>query len=235
MLLVEQLSPSGESHAPSSRVAPLTPPVHAQNTEREFQFTPTFLGILVHAAADGLAFGGAAAGNNHRLEMVIFLAIMIHKAPAAFGMTSYMLSQSFSRRAVQKQLLIFSCVAPTFTILTYLLVTNIHVTGPQHVWTGAVLLFSAGSFLYVATVHVLPEVRQPPSASDMSNGSAHSHAHGHRLPWVRAGLVLCCGPLTVRLVGAAAGSRLWHAVAIVNAGEPFALTRRARMQELLLF
>ena len=36
---------------------------------------------------------------------------------------------------------------------------------PKNVWTGLVLLFSAGSFLYVAAVHVLPDVMNDPASS----------------------------------------------------------------------
>lgn len=39
-------------------------------------------------------------------------------------------------------------------------------------WVGILLLISAGSFLYVATIHILPEVFG-------SNGDHHDHSHTH--------------------------------------------------------
>ena len=40
--------------------------------------------------------------------------------------------------------------------------------------TGIAMLFSAGTFLYVATVHVLPEV-----VNSGSNNSSSKHGHSH--------------------------------------------------------
>jgi hypothetical protein len=55
-------------------------------------------------------------------------------------------------------LAIFSAVPPVAAVLSYLLLGAVDLALPKHVWTGLVLLFSAGSFLYVAAVHVLPDV-----------------------------------------------------------------------------
>ncbi len=43
--------------------------------------------------------------------------------------------------------------------------------------TGVLMLFSAGTFLYVATVHVLPEIVQGDPAPSLP-GSAIGHSHG---------------------------------------------------------
>lgn len=138
MLLVEQLVPSGHVGAPR------TVSVNNLHQELDFNFSPTYLGILVHAAADGVAFGGASAGGNSQLGLVVFIAIMVHKAPAAFGMTTFLRSQGYSRKAVRQQLLLFSCVAPIWALLTHFAVTHMNLQTPQHIWTGLVLLFSAG-------------------------------------------------------------------------------------------
>jgi zinc transporter ZupT len=39
-------------------------------------------------------------------------------------------------------------------------------------WVGILLIISAGSFIYVATLHILPEVLNDESSGD--------HGHGHR-------------------------------------------------------
>ena len=39
----------------------------------------TTLGLVVHAAADGIALGAAAATNQLDVEIIVFLAIMLHK------------------------------------------------------------------------------------------------------------------------------------------------------------
>lgn len=42
--------------------------------------------------------------------------------------------------------------------------------------TGLLMLFSAGTFLYVATVHVLPEIVGSPASAEGSLGHSHAHA-----------------------------------------------------------
>lgn len=37
------------------------------------------LGLVVHAAADGIALGAASATNQFNIEFIVFMAIMLHK------------------------------------------------------------------------------------------------------------------------------------------------------------
>ena len=37
------------------------------------------LGLVVHAAADGIALGAASATSRFNVEMIVFMAIMLHK------------------------------------------------------------------------------------------------------------------------------------------------------------
>ena len=60
-------------------------------------FTSTFVGLLVHNVADGMAMGAAAAGTNKELETLVFLAIVMHKAPAAFALCTVLLAEARSR------------------------------------------------------------------------------------------------------------------------------------------
>lgn len=45
---------------------------------KERSFTAT-LGLVVHAAADGVALGAAATTSQADVEVVVFFAIMLHK------------------------------------------------------------------------------------------------------------------------------------------------------------
>lgn len=114
----------------------------------------TTTGLVIHAAADGIAMGASATSRNTKLGFVIFLAIMVHKAPAAFGLTSVLLKQGLSKRAARGHLIIFSLAAPVGALSTWLLVNILGGDGLQDKggawWTGMLLLFSAGTFLYVA-------------------------------------------------------------------------------------
>ncbi|KAF7724959.1 hypothetical protein EC973_000540 [Apophysomyces ossiformis] len=119
--------------------------------------TPT-IGLVVHAAADGIALGASA--SHPQLSMVVFLAIMLHKAPSAFALTTVLLSSGVSRTRVRKHLMLFSMAAPLGAILTYLMLSFTASPASHHLeyWTGVLLIFSGGTFLYVA-MHALPEIQ----------------------------------------------------------------------------
>lgn len=92
---------------------------------------------MVHAAADGVALGAAATTSHADVEIIVFLAIMLHKAPAAFGLVTFLLHEGierlnnsftvksihltyiFFRKRIRKHLLYFSMAAPFLTCLTY--------------------------------------------------------------------------------------------------------------------
>nr|BAP46899.1 solute carrier family 39 member 9-2 [Cyprinus carpio] len=111
------------------------------------------LGLLIHAAADGVALGAAAASSQVSVQVVVFFAVILHKAPAAFGLVSFLMHAGLERKTIQKHLLAFSAAAPLMAISTYFILSANRLSA-----TGIGLLFSAGTFLYVATVHVLPEI-----------------------------------------------------------------------------
>ncbi|XP_073412514.1 zinc transporter ZIP9-like [Dendrobates tinctorius] len=117
------------------------------------------LGLVIHAAADGVALGAAVASSQVSVQVIVFFAVILHKAPAAFGLVSFLMHAGLEKKQIQKHLLAFSVAAPLLTITTYLILS---LTGGslQHRLsaTGNGMLFSAGTFLYVATVHVLPEI-----------------------------------------------------------------------------
>lgn len=151
MLVVDQIS--SRSSDPSSHEKSITATV----------------GLVVHAAADGVALGAAATTAHADVELIVFLAIMLHKAPAAFGLVTFLMHAGLDRNTIRKHLLIFSCAAPLLTLLTYFGIGNeSKQTLSDFNATGIAMLFSAGTFLYVATVHVLPEL-------------THSHNHTHTL------------------------------------------------------
>lgn len=120
-------------------------------TPRKARSLATTTGLVIHAAADGIAMGASATSSNMRLGLVIFIAIMIHKAPAAFGLTSVLLKQGLSKRAARGHLVIFSLAAPVGAISTWIMITLLggdHLQGNSgQWWTGMLLLFSGGTFL----------------------------------------------------------------------------------------
>lgn len=120
-------------------------------TPKQTRSLATTTGLVIHAAADGIAMGASASSSNTKLGFIIFIAIMVHKAPAAFGLTSVLLKQGLSKRAARGHLIIFSLAAPFGALSTWIIV---NILGGNHMegesgqwWTGMLLLFSAGTFL----------------------------------------------------------------------------------------
>ncbi|KAF4967807.1 hypothetical protein FSARC_4699 [Fusarium sarcochroum] len=140
-------------------------------TPRRARSLATTTGLVIHAAADGIAMGASSTTSDMKLGFIIFAAIMIHKAPAAFGLTSLLLKQGLSKRAARGHLIVFSLAAPFGAITTWTFITLLGggKVESDHWWTGMLLLFSGGTFLYVA-MHAMQE-----------DSGAHSHAHDHGL------------------------------------------------------
>lgn len=157
MLLIDQCS------SKFSRGKGANPPYNRLDVEgggrtAKHDITAT-LGLVVHAAVDGVALGAAATTTHMDVEMIIFVAIMLHKAPASFALVSFLLHEGLDRYWIRKHLLIFCLSAPVFAIITFF---GISQEGKKNLSTmnatGMAMLLSAGTFLYVATVHVLPEI-----------------------------------------------------------------------------
>lgn len=139
----------------------------------------TLIGLIIHSASDGLAMGAAFSSSQTHLHLLIFFAILLHKAPSAFALGTYLIAAHVPRRRARRQLMVFSAAAPLSTVLTYLVLNGVQFGEGEDgvesarrmvMWTGIVLLFSAGSFLYVAAVHVLPEMMHETKAAVRSGG-----------------------------------------------------------------
>ncbi|KAF2456480.1 Zinc/iron permease [Lineolata rhizophorae] len=146
----------------------------------------TTIGLVIHAVADGIALGASTTGGSGGggesgggagspgLGLVVFVAIMLHKAPAAFGLTSVLLKQGYGKRAARAHLGVFSLAAPVGAVATWAVVNLFGgaaqgaaggAKGAREWWTGVVLIFSGGTFLYVSVQSVMPQA------------GGHGHAH----------------------------------------------------------
>jgi len=141
----------------------------------------TTMGLVIHAAADGIAMGASATTSNLSVGLIIFLAILVHKAPAAFGLTSILLKQGLSKRAARVHLMVFSLAAPAGALATYFLVSLIGGASLEgetaQWWTGMLLLFSAGTFLYVA-MHAMQEENHSVGYDSHSSGNGYAESGG---------------------------------------------------------
>ncbi|XP_060943707.1 zinc transporter ZIP9 [Limanda limanda] len=159
----------------------------------------TTLGLVIHAAADGFALGAAVSTGQVTVQVIVFFAVILHKAPTAFGLVSFLMHSGLERKYIQGHLLAFSAASPIVAITSYFI---LHSSGssPQNQLssTGVGMLFSAGTFLYVATVHVLPEINsgradQGPPSSDPQQPTAGAETHQRRHVGLLESLTLIFG------------------------------------------
>ena len=108
-------------------------------------------GLAVHALFDGVAIGSGFALSK-LLGLLIFLAILLHKAPEGFTMASVMLASGRSRSTA-----LFSAIALAAATIVGVLVIELV---PSLVRYG--LPVSAGVALYVAATDLVPEVNREP-------------------------------------------------------------------------
>ncbi|KAI8851828.1 Zinc/iron permease [Chytridium lagenaria] len=201
MLLIDQCGPShahdhSHHHVSVADLKDGLPPPSTSNgsgngSQKRMAAT---IGLVVHAAADGIAMGAASASDQSSLELIVFMAIMLHKAPSAFGLTTHLLHEGNNRRTIRQHLMAFSLAAPISALVTYILLSQTGWDDPigMRKWTGLLLLFSAGTFIYVATMHILPEIilngpiptREPLGSSASHTSNLKSKGEG-RLTWTQ--------------------------------------------------
>ncbi|KAG8757752.1 hypothetical protein FRC11_004314 [Ceratobasidium sp. 423] len=128
------------------------------------------LGLVIHSMADGLALGASARSGQNALEAIVFLAIIVHKAPTALALATALMPH-LPRQSIRQHITAFALTSPLTALMTYFLVEFLGEHDSLSKWTGIALLFSGGTFLYVATV--------------LQPVSAHGHQEGELKPGVR--------------------------------------------------
>ena len=113
-------------------------------------------GLTLHAATDGIAIGAAAATGDFALTVTVLLAVLIHKGPAAFSLGVFSMHERDDRKDSIRDVVIFSLATPVMIIIAGLALAELET----HM-IGLAMLFSAGTFLYVATVDTLPDIHNP--------------------------------------------------------------------------
>ncbi len=108
-------------------------------------------GVSMHALFDGVAIGSGFVVSNW-LGWLIFLAVVLHKAPEGFTMASVMLASGRSRTTA-----FFSAVTLAAATLLGVLVIELVPS-----WLPYGLPISAGVALYVAATDLVPEVNREP-------------------------------------------------------------------------
>ena len=114
------------------------------------------LGLTLHSATDGLAIGAAAATGSVSITATIALAVLIHKGPAAFSLGIFSMHERSNRNDSIRDIVIFSLATPIMMMVAFYALQDLET----HI-IGLAMLFSAGTFLYIATVDTLPDIHNP--------------------------------------------------------------------------
>ena len=108
-------------------------------------------GLSLHALFDGIAIGSGFLVTNW-LGWLIFLAILLHKAPEGFTMASVMLASGHSRSTA-----LYSAAGLAAATLLGVLVIEV-----VPAWLAYGLPVSAGVAIYVGATDLVPEVNREP-------------------------------------------------------------------------
>ena len=114
------------------------------------------LGLTLHAVTDGLAIGAAAASGSVSITAAIAFAVLIHKGPAAFSLGIFSMHERSDRNDSIRDIVIFSLATPVMMMIAFFILEDLET----HL-IGLAMLFSAGTFLYIATVDTLPDIHNP--------------------------------------------------------------------------
>ena len=143
----EHLGHSGEAHAAESA---------SERAVHQVGGLSAFIALSMHTLIDGIALGTAVTGGeDFALGGLVFLAIIFHKMPAAFSLTSALKADNYSNATALTYLVIFNAMVPVGAILAFVVLFGLPV------WLlGAMLCFSAGTFIHVAASDLLPVIHR---------------------------------------------------------------------------
>jgi len=110
-------------------------------------------GLSFHSLLDGLALSSTYGRPD--IGGVVMLAVLFHKMPDAFALTSLLLLDRWSRPAIIGWMALFAFSTPVGAIITWFA-----LRGAGDAVIGGAIALSAGTFLAVATSDVLPQIRR---------------------------------------------------------------------------
>lgn len=113
----------------------------------------SFFGLSLHSITDGVALGSGA--GDGALAFAIFLAIVAHKPPCALALSSVLIRENFSKKAVIFSTVLFSLMVPLGALVTAYSSKEFFNTS-----LGYPLAFSTGTFLQIAISDLLPEIHK---------------------------------------------------------------------------
>jgi len=113
-----------------------------------------FVGLTVHGVIEGFALASSLIAL--KIGPMILFAILMHKAPAAFALTSIL---KLSGKTTKQMLLFILGIAlssPVGIVLAYTIMKNEAIPSAAAI----LLAISAGTFLYIAACDLIPELHR---------------------------------------------------------------------------
>ncbi len=109
-----------------------------------------FVGLSIHACFDGLALATAFLVGES-IGFIMLLAICIHKVVEVFSLSSTFLLSGNRRRSII-YLTVFCLITPVAALASYFILGDVDTN-----ITGMAFAFSAGIFMFVTMLHMIPE------------------------------------------------------------------------------
>lgn len=113
-----------------------------------------FLGLTIHGLIEGFALASSLLVSG--LGPLVLVAILSHKAPAGFALTSILRLSGKTRNQIILFVTGVSLSGPVGLLLAHFLLKAEDV----EVMSGVLLAISAGTFLYIAACDLLPELHK---------------------------------------------------------------------------
>lgn len=143
------LEPCGHTHSLAGRSA------------RSLSWMGVAIGLSLHSIFDGLAMASATVAGQHSsgggLGLGTALAVIFHKPFGALAISTLMFASHTTRSTLRLVNTAFALVTPVGALLFFFSVGHVADSHPE--WLGAALAFSAGTFLCIAGVDLLPELQ----------------------------------------------------------------------------
>ncbi len=113
-----------------------------------------FAGMSAHTLVDGFALG--AASIDAELGVLVFLAILAHKVPNSFSLSTILRAEGYSRGKALAMNAAFALMVPLGAGLYLVLKELVHVD----TFTSFALAVSAGTFLHLSLSDILPDLHR---------------------------------------------------------------------------
>ncbi|MDR2698540.1 MAG: ZIP family metal transporter [Candidatus Methanoplasma sp.] len=116
----------------------------------EITSVSAFIGLSIHTCFDGLALATAFIVGE-AVGLMIVVALCIHKAVEVFSLSSTFLLTGNRKRSVA-YLTAFCLISPIAALISYFV-----LGGAESEIAGPAFAFSAGVFMFVTMLHMIPE------------------------------------------------------------------------------